>query len=246
MERLVAWYQVGSSYAAVVALILANLIPLVGVLWFGWDVWGILIIYWLENGIYGLFNVLKMRRAEGAEDDSPLAAAETRRRLNGFRVNGRPASGTGKAALIPFFIMHYGIFWVVHGIFVLLLPLFAATGADGAPDFGSTLNPLGILLVVVCLFISHGLSYRLNYIGRGEYLRTTAAQQMFAPYGRLVVLHVTIIFGAVLIGMTGAPVAAIVVLVLLKIVLDLGLHLAEHRTAEKVPGVPATEGGGAG
>jgi hypothetical protein len=229
MERLVAWYQVGSSYAAVAALIIANLVPLVGVLWFGWDVWGILIIYWLENGIYGLFNVLKMRRAEGSEDGSPMAAVETRRRLNGYRVNGRPPSGIDKAALIPFFIMHYGIFWVVHGIFVLLLPLFDFTGADGAPDFGTTLNPLGILFVVVCLFISHGVSYRLNYIGRGEYLRTTAAQQMFAPYGRLVVLHITIIVGAVLIGMTGAPASAIVVLVLLKIALDLGLHLAEHR-----------------
>ena len=91
------------------------------------------------------------------------------------------------------------------------------------------MDPLAILLVLVGLFISHGLSYRLNYIGRGEYLRTTAIQQMFAPYGRLVVLHVTIIFGAILIGVTGAPAAAIVVLVLLKIALDLGLHLAEHR-----------------
>lgn len=245
MERLVAWYQVGSSYSAVVALILANLVPLIGVLWFGWDVWGILIIYWLENGIYGLFNVLKMRRAEGPEDSSPIATAETRRRLNGYRVNGRPPSGFDKAALVPFFIMHYGIFWVVHGIFVLTLPLFAFTGADGEPDFGTTLNPLGILLVVVGLFISHGLSYRLNYIGRGEYLRTTAAQQMFAPYGRLVVLHVTVIFGAVLIGATGAPAAAIVVLVLLKIAFDLGLHLAEHRRAEGVPAVPAAAGGGA-
>jgi hypothetical protein len=246
MERLVAWYQVGSSYVAVAALILANLVPLVGVLWFGWDVWGILIIYWLENGIYGLFNVLKMRKAEGPEDESPRAAADTRRRLNGFKVNGRSPSGTTKAALIPFFIMHYGIFWVVHGLFVLTLPLFAFTGTDGEPDFGTTLNPLAIVFVLVLLVISHGVSYLFNYIGRGEYLRTTAAQQMFAPYGRLVVLHVTILVGAVLISVTGAPEAAIVVLVLLKIALDLGLHLAEHRDAEKLPGLPATEGGGAG
>ena len=245
MERLVAWYQVGSSYAAVAALILANLVPLVGVLWFGWDVWGILIIYWLENGIVGLFNVLKMRRAEGPENGSAAANAATRRRLNGLRINGRPASGTDKAALIPFFIMHYGIFWVVHGVFVLLLPTFAVMGVEGEPDFGTTLNPLAILLVLVLLFISHGVSYVLNYIGRGEYLRTTSAQQMFAPYGRLVVLHITIIFGAILIGMTGAPAAAIVVLVLLKIVLDLGLHLAEHRHAEEPPSRPVTEGGGA-
>ncbi len=234
MERLVALYQVGSSYAAVAALILANLVPLVGVLWFGWDVWGILIIYWLENGIVGLFNVLKMRRAEGSEDGSSASAGATRRRLSGFKVNGRSPSGSDEAALVPFFIMHYGIFWVVHGVFVLLLPTFGAMGADETPDFGTKLDPLAILLVLVGLFISHGLSYRLNYIGRGEYLRTTAAQQMFAPYGRLVVLHITIIFGAILIGVTGAPAAAIVVLVLLKIALDLGLHLAEHRDAPTV------------
>jgi hypothetical protein len=232
MERLVAWYQVGSSYGAVAALVVANLVPLVGVLWFGWDVWGILIIYWLENGIVGLFNVLKMRHAEGREDGSPVATVDTRRRLNGMRINGRPVTGTDKAALIPFFVMHYGMFWLVHGIFVLLLPVFALTGPDGGQDLGTSLTPFGILVVLVCLFISHGLSYRLNYIGRGEYLRTTPTQQMFAPYGRLVILHITIIFGAVLIAMTGAPAVAIVVLVLLKIALDLGLHLAEHRHAE--------------
>jgi hypothetical protein len=236
MERVVAWYRVGSSVGAVVALIVANLIPLVGVLWFGWDVWGILIIYWLENGIVGLFNVLKMRRAEGPEDGSPIATLETRRRLDGLRINGRPASDSDKATLIPFFVMHYGIFWVVHGVFVLTLPLFAVMGADGEPDFGTTLNPLAIVFVLVCLFISHGVSYVLNYIGRGEYLRTTAAAQMFAPYGRLVVLHITIIVGAIAIGVTGASAAAIVVLVLLKIALDLGLHLAEHRGPSTVAG----------
>ena len=228
MQRLLAWYRVGSSVGAVVALIVANLVPLAGVLWLGWDVWGILIIYWLENGIYGLFNVLKMRKAEGS-DESAVAAAETRRQLNTFRMNGRSPNGSSKAVLIPFFIMHYGIFWVVHGLFVLTLPLFALTGTDGEPDFGTTLNPLAIVFVLVCLFISHGVSYVFNYIGRGEYLRTTAAAQMFAPYGRLVVMHVTVIIGAMAISVTGAPAAAIVVLVLLKIALDLGLHLAEHR-----------------
>ena len=68
---------------------------------------------------------------------------------------------------------------------------------------------------------------------------------MFAPYGRLVVLHVTIIVGAVVISVTGAPEAAIVVLVLLKIALDLGLHLAEHRDAEKLPERARDRGGGA-
>ena len=67
MERIVAWYRLGSSIGAVVALVVANLIPLIGVLFFGWSVWNILVIYWLENGIVGVINVLKMSVATGDE-----------------------------------------------------------------------------------------------------------------------------------------------------------------------------------
>jgi Family of unknown function (DUF6498) len=218
MERFLAWYAVTSSIVAVVALVVANAIPLIGVLFFGWSVWTILIVYWLENGIVGAFNVLKMAKAQGDDDSGAI----------GWRVNGRSAVGMAKAGLIPFFIMHYGIFWVVHGVFVFTLPLFASFGSDGQ-DIGPGPDPRTILLAIVALFISHGLSYRFNFIGTGEYKRVTAAGQMFAPYGRLVILHVTIIFGAILTSMTGAPAAAVVVLVVLKTALDLALHLREHR-----------------
>ncbi len=218
MQRFLAWYAITSSVGAVIALVVANAIPLIGVLFFGWSVWTILIVYWLENGIVGAFNVLKMARAQGGDDS---AAA-------GWSINGRPATSMAKAGLIPFFVMHYGIFWVVHGVFVFTLPLFASIGSDGS-DIGPAPDIWTILFAVAALFISHGLSYLFNYIGTGEYLRTSPITQMFAPYGRLVVLHVTIIFGAIAISMTGAPVAAIVILVVFKTALDLALHLREHR-----------------
>ena len=53
VERLLAWYRLTSSVGAVVALVVANAIPLVGVLFLGWNVWNILVVYWLENGIVG-------------------------------------------------------------------------------------------------------------------------------------------------------------------------------------------------
>jgi hypothetical protein len=230
VDRLVGWYQVGSSYAAVAALLISNAIPLIGVLFLGWNVWTILIIYWLENGVVGFFNVLKMRRAQG-EFLGGAAAVE---------VNGRPFLGPLKAVLIPFFILHYGLFWLVHGVFVLTLPGFLplrSLGADGSVvGVGSsiTTDPLAVAFVVIGLFISHGVSYRFNYIGRGEYLRASAIGQMFAPYGRLVILHITIIIGAMAIALTGAPSAAVVVLVALKTALDLRLHLAAHRDAPSV------------
>ena len=100
MERLLAWYRVSSSVGALVALVLANLVPLAGVLWFGWSIWTILTIYWVENGIVGFYNVLKMAAV----------------------------SGIGKLGVIPFFILHYGMFWLVHGIFILTLPSFVPFG----------------------------------------------------------------------------------------------------------------------
>ena len=155
--------------------------------------------------------------------------------------NGRPVGSTGaaKTMLIPFFVMHYGIFWVVHGIFVLTLPQFQAFGGESA---GIRSDPLAVFFVIVGLFISHGVSYAYNYIGRGEYLRTSVSAQMNAPYGRLVVLHLTIIVGGMAIAFTGAPSAAVLILVLLKTGLDLGLHLAEHREIEGVVPPRPTQG----
>jgi hypothetical protein len=45
------------------------------------------------------------------------------------------------------------------------------------------------------------------------------------------VLHLTIILGAFVIGAFGTPIAALVLLVGLKTLIDVGLHLREHRTA---------------
>ena len=244
MERLVAWYRVGSSWGAVVALVIANAIPLFGVLFLGWNVWTILTIYWLENGVVGFFNVLKMSKAAGTD---PIGSGVT------ATVNGRPVAGSAKAVLIPFFVLHYGIFWLVHGVFILTLPMFVAFGGSGFFDGGAPSDggagimsdPGAIAFVLLGLFISHGISYRLNYIGRGEYLRTSVVRQMAAPYGRLVILHVTIILGAMAIAFTGAPAAAVVILVLLKTALDLGFHLAEHRDMPVVatPAAPRSEPG---
>jgi len=230
VERFLAWYRVSSSVGAVVALVAANAVPLFGVLFFGWNVWTILIVYWLENGIVGAFNIAKMAIAQG--DASALSTT--------FNVNGRGVSTMMKAGLIPFFIMHYGIFWLVHGVFVLTLPVFGSMGSGDA-DMTTGMSPGTILLAVIALTISHAVSYRFNFIGGGEYRRVSAAGQMFAPYGRLVVLHITIILGGIAIATTGAPAAAIAILVGLKTLMDLGFHLAEHRKV--VAMTPATVAG---
>jgi Family of unknown function (DUF6498) len=145
-----------------------------------------------------------------------------------------------RALIIPFFCLHYGMFWVGHGIFLFLFPVFAGFGdafADRAPRFGEfgSLEPAAIVLGLVGLTASHVTSFFVNWIGRGEYRAVAPMSQMGSVYGRVVILHVTILLGAFAIALLGTPVAALALLVVLKIALDLWLHLREHRRAAALP-----------
>ena len=229
MERLIGWYRVGSSVAAVVALVAFNLVPLAGVLWWGWNLLSILALYWVENGIVGVFNVVKILRAEGTS-------------LRGswqVRFNDRPIETVARGPIAAFFLLHYGIFWLTHGLFVLVfLPLMAGFGPlmpGSVPCFDAAACSVGgpewglVGAGAVGLALSHGVSFWTNYIGRREYQTTSPGQLMLAPYGRLVILHLTIIFGGMVSLWLGSPVGSLLVLVALKTMLDLAFHLREHR-----------------
>jgi hypothetical protein len=56
---------------------------------------------------------------------------------------------------------------------------------------------------------------------------------MKQPYGRLVILHITIVLGGIVSAYLGSPIGSLLVLVVLKTALDLYFHLRQHRA---VPG----------
>jgi hypothetical protein len=93
--------------------------------------------------------------------------------------------------------------------------------------------PNWLAIGALALVLSHGASFLVNYLGRGEYRTTSPAGLLFAPYGRLVILHVTIVLGAFLIFAAGTPVAVVALLVVLKTAFDLALHLREHTAAAR-------------
>jgi hypothetical protein len=242
LGRALDIYRRTASSRSALVLVAANLIPLVGVVFFGWSLLTILVLYWVENGIVGFWNIPKILLARGGLGQDVADAPVTTLQV---RALGRPlGGGAGRFALVGFFLVHYGIFWLVHGLFVFLLPEFAAgTGGRflpgcGEPDpFGNLQacdGPFGALvwsniaIAGVALFISHGASFLLNYVGRGEYLRMSPLRQLMAPYGRVVILHLTIIFGAFVVAALGAPIGALLILVGLKTAFDLGLHLRER------------------
>jgi hypothetical protein len=286
--RAVGIYRRTAVTRSAIALLIANAIPIVGVLFFGWSLITILVLYWVENGIVGFWNVPKIALAQGSfiptlpdmPDAAARAATLTPEQAASLQANWRrvqalqlikaaagPTQSGGshpalarlqiipRAGLSIFFLVHYGIFWLVHGIFVFTLPMFSgmAAGSSGGsacdspifPEPGEIPIPIGeagscapsafgeiawgsVLIGAAALFLSHGASFLLNYVGNGEYLRTSAPRQMMSAYGRVIALHVTILLGGFVIAFLGAPIGALIVLVVLKAALDLGLHRREH------------------
>ena len=54
---------------------------------------------------------------------------------------------------------------------------------------------------------------------------------MVMPYGRIIALHITIIFGGIATMALGEPLWVVVILVAVKTAVDLKMHLTEHRKA---------------
>jgi hypothetical protein len=205
---------------SVIALVLSNLVPVFGVLALGWDVFPILLLYWLENVVNGFYNVLRMAWC-----------------------TDKTSGGWGlKLLLIPFFCVHYGGFCAGQGFFVVLFygmklywgDLFHLPTPipDPLPSFAivwQLVRESQLGWVLSGLLISHGVSFVTNYLRRGEYRRAHLVRDLlFGQYSRVIVFNLVIMFLGFGIMWVGSPSYALVVLVLLKIHLDLGAHLAER------------------
>jgi hypothetical protein len=80
------------------------------------------------------------------------------------------------------------------------------------------------------LFISHGISFFDNFLGRREYERATVKELMTAPYSRIVVMQFALIFGGWIVLLLRSPVPALALLIVLKTALDFSAHRKEHES----------------
>jgi hypothetical protein len=227
------------------ALVLANLVPLAGVLVWDWSVSSLLILYWFENVVIGVINVARMVTLSPTPGAlvSALGSGDVRRKAVLSHVLGalnRPALAHAlKLFVVPFFIVHYFGFCAGHGVFVFAMfgdedrYYTASDGSDLLAVFSRPIEifstPLGTAAAVLAL--SHLFSFVQNYLIGGEYRRLDLRRLMFMPYGRIIVLHVTILAGGFATMLLGGSVWPVAVLVAMKIVVDLKMHLAEHRKA---------------
>ena len=177
-----------------------------GVLLIGWSVFVVIALFWFENVVIGVFNVAKML-------------------ITGAR-SGHTASMIAAVALSVFFTIHYGMFTAAHGVFVAAL---FGQGELGSSQglFAPLSRMLGYLLAdrdgwlaAACITALQAAAFfRWLIATRVEPLLLPAL--MFAPYGRIVILHVTIIVSGILVGMLKLPVLGALLLVGLKLAFDI-------------------------
>ena len=175
------------------ALIGANLVPVAGVFVLDWAVFPLVLLFWLENVIVGVLNVARMLTARPAD----------------------PLARVGRLFMAPFFAIHYGGFTLVHGIFV-----FALFGR-GAPWAETIQQTQGVLWAAGALLASHLCSFAANWLGAGEYRSAELKTLMVQPYARVLVLHVTIIFGGMLAKAYGSM-APLLIVIGCKTLFDMG------------------------
>lgn len=181
-------------------ILAVDLFPIFAVLTMGWGAAPLVFLYWLENLILGAVALAKM-----------LATS----------VRESPIGLIGMAFLGPFFVVHYGMFCFVHGVFVNVFATMNTSADPGFPTpFGLIDQALSsganmptfvmaIIAVQIVLFVQ-------DFILGGEYQRTSVDKEMMAPYTRIIVLHIGIFAGAFAMVALGEPMLGILGLILLR------------------------------
>ena len=173
-----------------------------GIVLLDWPTFSVLALYWLENVIIGGFTALRILAAgsKTARDGESLATA-------------------------VFFTVHYGLFCVVHGMFVAML-FGGVRGVSSAADtlllmIGRTAGDRIGALVVAAMLIAAALDAWRAMAAVDADDPKAVRGIMSEPYGRIVVLHLVLLAGGFLMTALQLPSLAALLLVALKLAYDL-------------------------
>jgi hypothetical protein len=187
-------------------LIAANLLPVIGVWFFGWNPKEVFIVYCLETIIIGLFNLVKMGIA-------------TAYRKTDIWYNGTTQTRVSGLVFMLFFLLHYGMFVAIQmGLF------FGVSGIGDQYNIGffnfffkwPQLIGENAWIMIAAFVISYGYKTISQFLMTEQYKVVPLSLLMFQPYARIFVQQVTVILGSMFLAF-GAGKIFILVFALVKI-----------------------------
>ena len=178
-----------------IIIIASNLLPIIGILFLGWSIGSVMLLYWVENVMVGLFTIFKMLFADS-----------------------QAGGWAGRLAMMAFFCFHFGGFCVVHLIFIMALFMPRLHQAPSVRDIPLNMLDMlaGLWLPILGMFISYSISFYQHYLGDGIYQRVTIAGLMAGPYPRIIPLHFGLIVAGFFVVALGSPMVVVMLLVALK------------------------------
>lgn len=204
------------SNLAIIFFAIIDKIPLLEILW----------IYWIQSVIIGIFNFIKILSLEDFSTE-------------GLKQGNSPVPVTksAKISTAVFFLFHYGFFHFIYAVFLF-------TGVPEFSDDKSDAN-LTFLIISTILFVINYTFEFFSYLKERE-PKPNLGKMMFSPYGRIIPMHLTIIFGGFAGAMSGifsvdSSLAIITFFVLLKTIIDLITHNAGTILKKSLKGLITTK-----
>jgi hypothetical protein len=202
-----AYWVRALSHPLVLLGFVVDLLPIYGVIAWGWNAVPLVMIYWMENVVAGVMTIPCIVISGGT--------------FGGF---GLLAGG----ALSLFFMFHYGLFCAVHGTFLIVFASFSLSGPDpigNAPmmdiigmfrfAFDSGLHVDWMIYIIAAFQV---IVFLVEFIFKGEWKTTNPMAEMFAPYGRIIILHFGIFAGAGALFLLGQPMIGVLALIVFRAV----------------------------
>lgn len=184
-------------------VVLSNILPLLGVVLAGWDIYTLLIFYWLETGIIAFWTVMTMAFHKGLETWSFDGPAQ--------RSNGLAAGGAA------FVAVHAGFFMAIH-----LFLMSSLYGGDWPGHLRSPWIFLDTFVIGQKLWPMLALVFLHRAAMFWEDRRADSlTPQIVGLYTRIVVMQIVIIIGAWGAMLLGSGLFGLVLLVSMRAMLDL-------------------------
>ncbi|HEU4663963.1 MAG TPA: DUF6498-containing protein [Dokdonella sp.] len=217
---------VGERVQAALVVLVTNAIPIYGVVRLHWSVANVFVLFWVENLLVAAFTCLRiavhraLTHKRGHWRSGQLAASSSDH-------VGRGASLLGDYARIAF------VFTLAHGIFVLAIAFLLAHNRPGEPNwhFSWTALRQGVLLLSGTLaagFLADLPGMRARPFA---WIRLLVQQRM----GRVLILHLAIIFGMMAMAATDSALGLLFVLVGLKTAWELATLRAPAPMPDQPP-----------
>lgn len=195
------------------SLLLSNLVTIVLAVLLNWNLIEVLWVYWGQSVIIGLFNFLKMLKIalSNQKDDFSLV---------------------GQLFVSFFFLIHYNGFHLAYLVFLVVFSFLPVEGIHSFVKLDVFAFVPFFFITMVIFFINHLFSFlyyskKLDLFGIDK--NRLLGKLMFRPYARIIPMHLTIIFGTMIMFYGMFNLLVLVLFLLLKTFADINMHISEHK-----------------